>query len=192
MLKTLISNVNLHDCISRIALEITGEYLKQEYQNRGNLVIIGVLDSASRFITDLVQQLGISYELVFLTLQANSKTSAGILADIDRIDFKGKNVLIVDALITTGKTVSAIASVVNKRGAASVKTVGLICRLTSRQYTRAIDFAGFGIDDTEVVGYGLSKDGQYAELDYVAQIIPDVGFASELTKSSIQLHNEKK
>lgn len=173
MTRILIDADTLQMCVSRLASDITAEYLKPHLID-APLIIVGVLDGASRFCADLVQQIAIPYDLVFMTMQGASKTSEGILKDIDRIDFKGKNVLIIESIVNTGKTIDSIAKVLEKRGAVSIKVVTLILRVLNYQFVRVIDFAGFGVGDELVFGYGISHEGKYAELNNISTISASV------------------
>ncbi len=87
---------------------------------------------------------------------------------------RGKDVLLVDDILDTGRTLAAVGKKLREQGAGTVKT----CVLLSKEKTRAAeveaDYVGFGIGDEFVVGYGLDYRGLYRNLPYVGVLKEEV------------------
>ena len=147
-------------------------------KNPPNLLVVPVLKGSFVFAADLIRALnlaGMAPEVDFLTLSSykKSRTSSGqvtILRDLD-LDVDGRNVLLVDDVLDSGRTLAFAKDLISARGAASIKT----CVLLDKQALRAVnieaDFRAFTCPEVFVVGYGMDVAHRYRELPYVGRLI---------------------
>lgn len=156
--------------LDELALEVKAAGLK-------NLLIVAVLKGSFVFAADLIRALhrvGLAPEVDFLTLSSykKSRTSSGrveILRDLD-LSVEGRNVLIVDDVLDSGRTLAFAKDLLSARGASIIRT----CVLLEKQIPRAVDvqadFAAFECPDEFVVGYGMDVAHRYRELPFVGRI----------------------
>lgn len=143
----------------------------------GHLVVIGILKGSFMFLADLMRSFhrhNMHPRIDFLTLSSygSGTTSSGtvkIIHDI-REDIAGAEVLLVDDILDTGRTLAFTKRIMLERGAKSVRS----CVLLDKEAHRAVEFqadhAGFPIGDHFVVGYGLDYNNLYRELPHIANV----------------------
>ncbi|MGE0025223.1 MAG: hypoxanthine phosphoribosyltransferase [Hyphomicrobium sp.] len=155
------------------------EALAQEIKAR-NLerpLVVAVLKGSFVFAADLLRALyrsGLEPEVDFLTLSSyrKSRTSSGaveILRDLD-LSPEGRNVLLVDDVLDSGRTLVFAKDLISARGAASILTCVLIDKKVPRAVDVAADFSAFESDDAFVVGYGMDVAHRYRELPFVGRM----------------------
>ena len=91
------------------------------------------------------------------------------MRDVD-IPIRGQDVLIVEDIVDTGRTVSYLQERLRTRGSRVLRTVCLLNKPRRREVDVTVDYIGFTIADQFVVGYGLDYDGQYRNLPYIAAL----------------------
>ncbi len=142
-----------------------------------NLVVIGILKGSFMFLADLMRGLhrhNVHPRIDFITLSSygsgtESSGTVCIVHDI-REDIEGADVLLIDDILDTGRTLDFTKALLLGRGARSVKTCVLLDKQTHRTIECEADYAGFPIDDYFVVGYGLDYDNLYRELPHIAKV----------------------
>jgi hypoxanthine phosphoribosyltransferase len=142
-----------------------------------NLIVVGILTGSFMFLADLMRSFhrhNVHPRIDFLTLSSygSGTTSSGkveIIHDI-REDISGADVLLVDDILDTGRTLVATKKMLVERGAKSVRTCVLLDKKAHRAVEFEADHAGFPIDDHFVVGYGLDYDNLYRELPHIAKV----------------------
>jgi len=157
----------VHTLIQEIAVTCEAE----------NLVMIGVLRGSFIFLADLVRgfaEHNLHPRIDFITLSSyGSGTESGgtvkITHDTDE-DLRGADVVIVDDILDSGRTLAFAKELFLKRGARSVQTCVLLDKQANRAVKIAADYTGFPVDDVFVVGYGLDYDNRYRELPYIAKV----------------------
>lgn len=163
------------DQIARRVDELVME-LKPHCQS-GNLVMIGILRGSFMFLADLVRDLyqhGVHPRIDFLTLESygSGTVSSGnvkITKDIT-VDVRGAEVLLIDDILDTGRTLAFAKQLMQQKGAARVLTCALLDKPERRVVPVQADFVGFTIPDHFVVGYGLDYDSRYRELPYISTL----------------------
>jgi hypoxanthine phosphoribosyltransferase len=148
----------------------------------GEFVIVGVLKGAVPFVADLARALsraGARPEIEFLRLASygpaqESRGTLRLLADIPA-DLAGRRVLLVDAIVDTGRSLAHAAALLRRRDVASLWTCALIDKPARREVAVALDFVGFSIGDVFVVGYGTDYAERYRHLPYIGVIGEDAG-----------------
>lgn len=155
--------------------ELAGEIAKRRINN---LLVIPVLKGSFVFAADLIRALnraGLAPEVDFLTLSSykKSRTSSGqvaILRDLD-LDVEGRNVLIVDDVLDSGRTLAFAKDLISARGAKSILTCVLLDKRVARAVNIEADFRAFECPDTFVVGYGMDVAHRFRELPYVGRMM---------------------
>ena len=146
-----------------------------------NLVMLGILRGSFIFLADLVRGFDrhkIHPRIDFITLSSygagtTSSGSVKITHDTD-VDLTGADVVVVDDILDSGRTLAFAKELFLERGARSVRTCVMLDKKTERAVAMEADYAGFPIDDVFVVGYGLDYDNHYRELPYIAEVnFPD-------------------
>ncbi|AUJ31442.1 MAG: hypoxanthine phosphoribosyltransferase [Liquorilactobacillus nagelii] len=162
--------------IQRVCQEL-GAKLTNDYQDKKPLVIC-VLKGAVMFMADIVRKIDTYIELDFMDVSSygNEMESSGsvkIIKDLD-VSVKGRDVLIVEDIIDTGRTLACLASLLKHRQAKSVKICTLLDKPDRREKTISPDYVGFQVPNEFVVGYGLDYQGFYRNLPYVGILKPAV------------------
>jgi hypoxanthine phosphoribosyltransferase len=143
----------------------------------GELMVVGILKGSFMFLADLMRSFhrhNIHPRIDFLTLSSygagtESSGSVEVVHDV-REDLTGYNVLIVDDILDTGRTLAFTKNLMLERGAESVRSCVLLDKQSHRAVEFEADFAGFEIGDFFVVGYGLDYNNLYRELPHIAKV----------------------
>jgi len=142
-----------------------------------NLVVIGILKGSFMFLADLMRGLhrhNVHPRIDFLTLSSygSETVSSGVVRIIHDIreDISGADILLVDDILDTGRTLAFTKEILLERGACSVRSCVLLDKKTHRAVEFEADYAGFPIADHFVVGYGLDYDNLYRELPHIAKV----------------------
>lgn len=157
--KTIVNRVK------EVADEINGEYGGKP------IVAIPLLRGGIMFATDLIRNLKCPVEVDFLTTSSYgfSDTSSGnvnILTDL-RTDIEGKDVLIIDDIIDTGKTLFKVRDFLKTKNPNSIKICTMLDKPSRRDADISVDFCGFEVDDLFIVGYGLDYKNFYRNIPYI-------------------------
>ncbi len=143
----------------------------------GNFVLIGILRGSFMFLADLVRELyrhGVHPRIDFLTLESygSAMESSGLVKvtkDIT-VDVTGAEVLVLDDILDSGRTLTFASRFLMEKGASRVLTCALLDKPDRRVMPFKADFVGFTIPDEFVVGYGLDYDSNYRELPYITKV----------------------
>jgi hypoxanthine phosphoribosyltransferase len=143
----------------------------------GDLVVIGILKGSFMFLADLMRSFhrhNVHPRIDFLTLSSygSGTVSSGqvdIIHDI-RENIMDSDVLLVDDILDTGRTLAYTKQLLLERGARSVRSCVLLDKKAHRAVEFEADYAGFPIEDHFVVGYGLDYDNLYRELPHIARV----------------------
>ncbi|WP_251870189.1 hypoxanthine phosphoribosyltransferase [Enterococcus italicus] len=154
-----------------------GKQLTEEYQDKTPLVV-GVLKGAVPFMADIVREMDCYLEIDFLDVSSygNATVSSGevkIVKDLDT-NVEGRDLLIVEDIIDSGRTLAYLVDLFKYRKAKSVKIVTLLDKPEGRVVPIEADYIGFDVPNEFVVGYGLDYIQQYRNLPYVGVLKPSV------------------
>jgi hypoxanthine phosphoribosyltransferase len=163
--------------IGRRVTELAGEIAAARLDQ---LLVVAVLKGSFVFAADLIRALhaaGLSPEVDFLTLSSYRKglTSSGsvqILRDLET-DVRGRNVLIVDDILESGRTLAFAKDLIGARGATAVRTCVLLDKPVARAVSVTADFKAFDCPNVFVVGYGMDAGHRFRELPYVGRLMQD-------------------
>lgn len=151
--------------------------ITEAYQGR-DLAVVAVLKGSCLFASDLIRRIPIPLELAFVSASSyGAGTSPGEL-EIQLFprqeEIADRDLLVVDDILDTGRTLSRVRSELVERGARSVRTCVLLDKPARRALPFEPDFRGFEIPDLFVVGYGLDCAGRYRNLPFVASLKPEL------------------
>ncbi len=161
----LISAEQIQSRISELALEIEADYA----DSASGLTCLGILKGSVFFLVDLLKQVDLPTAIDFFDISSYAGTTSGdirVHRDVE-VPLEGQDVLIIEDIVDTGKTLKAILDMLDYRGAASVKLCTLLDKPSRRLVEVPIDYCGFQIEDRFVVGYGLDYDENYRNLPYI-------------------------
>lgn len=141
------------------------------------VAMIGILRGSFMFLADLVRDLYLHdvHPLIdFMTLESygSGTESSGVVhvtKDIN-LDVAGADVVLVDDILDTGRTLTFATNHIRARRARSVRTCTLLDKPSRRVAPFKADYVGFEVPDVFVVGYGLDYDSHYRELPYIAKV----------------------
>lgn len=170
--KILITREEIQNRCSELGKELTEIYKDK------NPLVVGVLKGAVPFMADIVREMDCHLELDFMDVSSygNATISSGevkILKDLDT-NVEGRDMLIVEDIIDSGRTLAYLVDLFKYRKAKSVKIVTLLDKPEGRMVKIDADYIGFDVPNEFVVGYGLDYAEQYRNLPYVGVLKPSV------------------
>lgn len=147
-----------------------GEELARHYEGK-DLVVISLLRGSFIFAADLIRAMDIDLEIDFMTTASygDAESSSGhveIVHDL-RTSIEGRDVLIVDDIVDTGRTMEAIVSMLKERGPKSIATCVLLDKPERREVEMEADYVGFTIPDVFIVGCGLNYGAHRRNIPYI-------------------------
>lgn len=159
-----------HDQIAARVKEMAAE-LSRHYADR-RPVFLGVMNGALFFLADLVRAMSSDVEICCVRLASYAGSqSTGLVRGLDDADLRaaveGREVLIIDDILDTGRTLHALVAKLHEHNVASVKICVLLEKRSAREIPVRAEWAGFQIEDEFVVGYGLDHDGHHRQLDSI-------------------------
>ena len=156
--EVMITTEQIEKMLEEVSARINNDYAGRE------LIVIGILTGAYIFTADLTRRLTMPVNVDFMQVSSYSGTeSTGVLKirkDLT-VDVTGKDVLVVEDIIDTGRTLELLRKVLYARGANSVKLCAAFDKPDRRVNDLVPDYCGIVIPDEFIVGYGLDLDGQF-------------------------------
>lgn len=156
--------------------ELAAEIAKGPTQD---LLVISILKGSFIFAADLIRSLhhaGLAPEVEFITLSSYGKGTVSqgvkIIKDIDS-DVHGRDVLLIDDILESGRTLQFARDLMYERGAANVSIAVLLDKSVKRQEKLEADYVGFECPDYFVVGYGMDVAYAFRELPFVGVVTGD-------------------
>ena len=154
----LISEEQIDRMLDEVAAKINRDYAGKD------LLIVGILTGAFIFTADLTRRLDVNVEVDFMQVSSyvgtESTGNLKICKDLS-VDIEGRDVLVVEDIIDTGRTLALLKDILIKKGAKSVKLCAAFDKPSRRVNDLVPDYCGIVIPDEFVVGYGLDLDGQF-------------------------------
>ena len=169
--RTLIDAAALEEGISRIASEVDRD------QNGRPVLLVGILKGSVFFLCDLAKRMKTPVSLDFLQVSSygsGTKSSGNVRLVRDlSTDVAGREVIIVEDIVDTGRTLHKIVEILGTRHPKSVKICALLKKRIPGNEGIPVDYLGFTIDDHFVVGYGLDFAESYRNLPFIGILEPD-------------------
>lgn len=169
-IETIFSAMAIADRIEALAVEIAGAGLR-------DLLAVAVLKGSFVFAADLIRALhrvGLSPEVDFISLSSyragtRSLGRIEILRDIET-DVRGRNVLLIDDILESGRTLAFAKDLITARGATRVLTCVLLDKPVARAANITADIRAFECPNVFVVGYGMDLAHRFRELPFVGRL----------------------
>lgn len=162
--KVLVAEEDIRRRVDELGKEITRDYAGMQP------IAVCVLRGAIPFYADLIRRIDLPVTVDTITVSSyGSGTVSGELKVITdmRTSVEGRDVLVVDDIIDSGRTSVALIEMLKERGAKSVRTCALLDKPSRRVVDIKGDYVGFAIPDEFVVGYGLDWNEKFRNLPHV-------------------------
>jgi hypoxanthine phosphoribosyltransferase len=165
-MEVLIPADRIRDRLDELAREVIAAY------NGRPVTVVGILTGCVVFMADLIRRIDLPLRVAFLTASSyrGETTTPGKLIIRDELlppDIAGREVLLLDDILDTGKTLTRVVAHLIDLGAASVKVGVLLRKLGRQEVPFEPDFVGFSIPDKFVIGYGLDYNDEYRHLPFI-------------------------
>lgn len=170
--KVLISREEISKRCQELGATLTADYADK------NPLVVGVLKGAVPFMADIIREIDAFLEIDFMDVSSygNATVSSGevkIVKDLDT-NVEGRDLLLVEDIIDSGRTLAYLVDLFKYRKAKSVKIVTLLDKPEGRVVDIQADYVGFDVPNEFVVGYGLDYAEAYRNLPYVGVLKPEV------------------
>jgi hypoxanthine phosphoribosyltransferase len=168
MKRILLSEHEIDQIVTDIAAKID-----KDYANSGKkLLLLCILKGSVVFMGELMKKITLPLEIDFMRVSsygAGTKSSGqiNIMLDLYRNDMSELDIIIIEDIIDSGKTLSHLKKYLELKGANSVKSCTLLDKPSRREVEFTPDYVGREIPDEFVVGFGLDYDEKYRNLPYV-------------------------
>ncbi len=167
----LISQTQLARRVRQLAQEIEKDFRGRE------LVVVSLLNGTVLFLADLIRHLELPLRLDFMGVSSyGAGTESGELVFTKelRLDVRGRDVLLVDDILDTGRTLKRVTEKLRRLGPRRIKICVLLDKKARRVEKVRADYIGFQIPDLFVVGYGLDFAERYRNLPFVGVLRPEM------------------
>ena len=172
-IRVLLSEEEVDTKIREIAAQISRDYEGKEIH------LICVLKGGVFFTCELAKRITVPVSLDFMSVSSygDDTKSSGVVRIVKDLDepVKGKDVLIVEDIIDSGRTLSYLIDIIKGRGPKSVKLCTLLDKPERRVKDVKVDYVCFNIPDDFVVGYGLDYAQKYRNLPYIGVVETEQG-----------------
>lgn len=147
-----------------------GDQISRDYAGK-QVHLICVLKGGSFFMCELAKRITVPVSLDFMSVSSygSATKSSGVVRIVKDLDepLKDKDVLVVEDIVDSGRTLSYLLDMLKDRGPKSVKLCTLLDKPERRVVDVHVDYTCFQIPDEFVVGYGLDYDQRYRNLPYI-------------------------
>jgi hypoxanthine phosphoribosyltransferase len=170
--KILITEEQLRSRIAELGAGISADYAGRD------LMLVCVLKGGVLFLSDLIRAIQAPHAIDFMAISSYGGTrreSSGvvrILMDLNA-NIQGRNVLIVEDIVDTGRTLSYITENLRTRNPTTLRICALLNKPSRREVPVVLDYVGFDIPNEFVVGYGLDYNELYRNLPFVGVLKPE-------------------
>ena len=154
-------------------IEALGKQISENYAGK-QIHMIRVLKGGVFFMCELAKRISVPVSLDFMCVSSygDATTSSGVVRIAKDLDesIEGKDVLIVEDIIDSGRTLYYLIDVLKKRNPKSIQLCTLLDKPERRERDVKVDYVGFEIPDEFVVGYGLDYAQKYRNLPYIGVV----------------------
>ena len=169
--KVLYSEKEISDIVAELGAQIS-----EDYKDR-KLLMVSVLKGSVVFMADLMRAVTIPCEIDFMAVSSygdktKSSGTVRILKDLDR-DISGYDVLLVEDILDSGKTLNYIMDVLYARNPSSIRICTLFDKPERREVDIFADYKGLLVPDEFIVGYGLDFSEKYRNLPFIGVLKDD-------------------
>lgn len=164
----LYSEEQIQERCKELGKELSDYYLKRNSEP----MLIGLLKGSVPFMVDLIKRIEIDVQIDFMDVSSYAGTNSEevrILKDVES-SVKDKDILVIEDIVDTGKTLKKVIEILKAKGAKEVKICTLLNKKEGRTTEIEADFVGFEVPNKFVIGYGLDYNQKYRNLPYVGVI----------------------
>ena len=172
--KVLVSEEEIEEITKRIA-----DRINEDYKDSGKqLLIVCILKGSLMFTASLMKRINLPVEVDFMKVSsygAGTKSSGNIIIklNLERKDLPERDILIVEDIVDSGRTLNALTTHFREIGVKSVRTCTLLDKPSRREVDFKADYVGKEIPDEFVVGFGLDYNELYRNLPYIGVLKPE-------------------
>ena len=167
-IRVMISEEDVNKRIAEMGAQISKDYAGKEVH------LIAILKGSVFFACELAKRITVPVSLDFMCVSSygDATTSSGVVRIAKDLDesIEGKDVLIVEDIIDSGRTLYYLIDVLKKRNPKSIQLCTLLDKPERRERDVKVDYVGFEIPDEFVVGYGLDYAQKYRNLPYIGVV----------------------
>jgi hypoxanthine phosphoribosyltransferase len=175
-LRSEVERIMITDKQLAARIKILARQIQRDYRDR-ELVVVSLLNGTVMFLADLIRCLDMPLRLDFIGVSSyGTGTESGDLVFTKelRLDVRGRDVLVVDDILDTGKTLSRVLPKLQALKPLRIKTCVLLDKPSRRVEKIHPDYVGFTIPDLFVIGYGLDFAERYRNLPFVGVLYQHV------------------
>ena len=171
----LVSEQELDVLTTKLAAKID-----EDYRDTGrSLVMVCILKGSVMFYVDLIKKIKRPVEMEFMKVSSygTGTSSTGCInlhLDLKRTDYEKLDVILVEDIVDSGRTLSMLTALFRERNVHSVRCCTMLDKPARREVSFVPDYCGREIPDEFVVGYGLDYNEYYRDLPYVGILKPEV------------------
>ncbi|MBR2739482.1 MAG: hypoxanthine phosphoribosyltransferase [Oscillospiraceae bacterium] len=158
-------------------VEELGKQISADFKGE-DIVVIGLLKGCFMFIADLMRAIDTNVAVDFMVV---SSYGSGVVSSGEikvrkdySIDIEGKNVLVIDDILDTGRTLAFVKDYLIVKSPKTIKLCTLLDKPERKTSKVEVDYVGFSVPDEFVVGYGLDYDEKYRNLPFIGVLKPEV------------------
>ena len=169
--KVLISEEEIRRRVGELASQVESDFAGRD------LVVVGLLTGTLMFLADLVREIDLPLRLDFIGVSSygDGTESCKLMFTKElKLDVANRDVLLVDDILDTGKTLRAVINKLEGMTPRQVRTCVLLSKKARREYDIPADYIGFEISDEFVVGYGLDYAEKYRNLRHIGILKPEL------------------
>ena len=167
-IRVLLTEEEVNKKISEVAAQINKDYEGKEVH------LICILKGGVFFTCELAKRITVPVSLDFMSVSSygSDTKSSGVVKIVKDLDesLKDKDVIVVEDIVDSGRTLSYLLEMLRDRGPASLRLCTLLDKPERRVIDVHVDYTGFNIPDEFVVGYGLDYDQRYRNLPYIGVV----------------------
>ena len=164
-IEVLIDEESLNKRIQEVA-----DVINKDYEGK-TLHLICVLKGGAMFMCELAKRLTIPVTFDFMSVSSygSGTSSSGVVKIVKDLDesIEGKDVLVVEDIVDSGRTLAYLIELLKKRGPRSVKICSLLDKPSRREVDVKFDYTCFEVPNVYIVGFGLDHDQKYRNLPYI-------------------------
>ena len=167
-IKVMFSEEEVAQKVEELGRKISEDYAGKEIH------LICVLKGSVFFVCELAKRITIPVSMDFMSVSSygDGTSSSGVVKIAKDLDeaLEGKDVLVVEDIVDSGRTLSYLLEMLKDRGPADVRLCTLLDKPDRREVEVPVDYTGFVIPDKFIVGYGLDYDQKYRNLPYIGTV----------------------
>jgi hypoxanthine phosphoribosyltransferase len=165
--EVLVDEVSIEKRIQELGAQISRDYAGQD------LLVVCLLRGGITFTADLTRCITVSHDLDCMSLSSygvgHYASSGNVRVNLDLMtNIEGRNVLLVEDIVDSGRTLAHVLMMLNTRNPKSVKVCVLLDKKMRREVVVDADYVGFDVPDKYIFGYGIDIDEHYRHLPFIA------------------------